>query len=264
MSFPDEMRPWLEEQGYAAVAPKDDTKGKRPDMAKTAIFYRRERFDALWEDHRSRIVLAALKHRSSGRVLYVASCHLEGAPPEAAVRFTQTRKALESLARHQAASGIDPTACSMVFAGDFNETEDGAVCRCLGSGGLPKDFRAPQFPEVEISKSDFAHPFGLSDLYAQGRGPWPRRPPTLCAPLDEGCGARAADAFTAIDFVFYSHRTLLPVAVRQPFSTEQVEATLGIGIPSAWHFSDHVPVGGIFKFVDADSLVADASRVSVL
>ena len=46
---------------------------------------------------------------------------------------------------------------------------------------------------------------------------------------------------------FYSCKTLSPVAVRAPFTPEQQEATIEGSIPAEWHFSDHVPLGGVFQ-----------------
>lgn len=46
---------------------------------------------------------------------------------------------------------------------------------------------------------------------------------------------------------FYTCNTLSPVAVRAPLTGEQYEATIERSIPAEWHFSDHVPVGGIFQ-----------------
>lgn len=264
-TFPEEMLAWLSEAGYAAAAPMDDSKGKYPDMAKAAIFYKSARFESLWQDHRSRVVLAALRHSASGRLLYVASCHLEGAPWEAAKRFTQCKKALESVARHQKSAGVDPTACALVFAGDFNEGDDGAVCKCLVEGGLPKGFRVPSLPEEEITKADFAHPFRLTDLYALApcRKRWPSRPATLCPPPEESAAWGNSVSFGAVDFMFYSHSALQPVAVREPFSQEQLEATAVNGIPCLWHFSDHVPIGGVFNFVDNGERSVNGAEVSI-
>lgn len=42
--------------------------------------------------------------------------------------------------------------------------------------------------------------------------------------------------------------SLIPVAIRRPLTPEQQAATATQGIPAEWHFSDHVPVGGVFRF----------------
>lgn len=252
LTFSEEFT-FLAEGGYGSVAPKDDSKGKYPDMAKTAIFYREDRLEKVWEDHRSRIVLAAFRHWASGQLLYVASCHLEGAPSEAATRFTQCRKALESIQRNQQALKVDPAECAVAFAGDFNETDEGAVCHCLRNGGIMQNFRTPSLPDVEITKVDFSHDFQLSDLYSSGSLPWSVRPDTFCAPPEVTAAWGNTPSFGAVDFIFYSRRTLQPIAIREPFSAEQVKATASIGIPAAWHFSDHVPIGAIFKFVNSEA-----------
>jgi len=236
---------FLPDAGYGWVEPKDDSKGKYPDLSKCAIFFKKEKFEKVWQDQRSRIVLAALRHRASDRMLYVASCHLEGAPSEAATRFTQTRKALDSVRKQmmkdQKQRGVEPATCALVFAGDFNEGQDGAVCHCLRTGGLNTSFRAPQLPYEELTKADYSHEFELTDLY--GDDAVASRPPTFRAP---------GSPFVAIDFVFFSHASLQPVALRRPFTDAQLEAAASGGIPSQWHFSDHVPVGGVFKFASPD------------
>eukprot|EP00662_Eupelagonemidae_sp_cell21_P009060 gene9060-24798_t len=63
------------------------------DMAKCAVFYKPARVALEWSEHRSRAVLAALRHLPSGRVVWVTSCHLEGAPHKAEERFCQLTKA---------------------------------------------------------------------------------------------------------------------------------------------------------------------------
>ena len=213
--------------------------------------FQTQRFQLVWHEHRSRVVLAALRH-SSGRLLYVASCHLEGAPWEAATRWKQTKSALNRIQKDQEKRNVDPEACALVFAGDFNGPEGSASCECLRSGGLLKDFRDPWAPNAELEPADYTHDFKLSDLYASG---FANRPPTFAAPPERGPAH-----FTAIDFMFYSHRTLRPVAVRVPFTKAQATAAQQSGIPCAWHLSDHVPIGGIFEFKPEPQEDTDAGR----
>ena len=220
---------------YSAVPPKDDSKGKIPELAKCAIFFKTEKLQQIWHEHRSRVVLCALKHQT-GQVIYFASCHLEGAPGEGRTRLTQLRKALQSIRKHQEQSGFDPLNCAMVFAGDFNEDESGPIVRSLDL--KPGD----TVDETEL----FAHGLHLADLYDPKLGPFSQRPPTFGAPLASGKAK-----LRAIDFVFYTCNTLSPVAVRAPLTVEQYEATIERSIPAEWHFSDHVPVGGIFQLSES-------------
>lgn len=243
LTFEEEFS-FLATAGYGSIAPKDDSKGKRPDMAKTAIFYKGDRLQKLWHETRSRLIIAAFKHLGSGEVLYVVSCHLEGAPWQGATRFTQTQNALESIRKNQRQQGFDPSSSAVIFAGDFNEGDEGAVCRALLDGGLSTAFRHPSFPDVEVVKDDYAHEFLMSDLYVHGVSGEAGRPATFCAPAED-----AGPGFAAIDFVFFTHNTLQPTAVRTPFTEEQMRATTGVYIPAPWHFSDHVPVGGVFQFL---------------
>mmetsp|Transcript_112929 Transcript_112929/g.319506 ORF Transcript_112929/g.319506 Transcript_112929/m.319506 type:complete len:440 (-) Transcript_112929:26-1345(-) len=244
-TFEAEFGDLLSEAGYGWVEPKDDSKGKFPEMAKCAIFYKADRFEKVWQEHRSRVVLAAFRHRPSGRPVYVASGHLEGAPWQVVARFTQARKALDSIKRQMAKDKVVPVSCAFIFAGDFNETEDSAVCHCLREGGLARGYRAPGLPDEELTSSDYAHAFDLADLY----GTASNRPPTFCAPAEESAAWGSSPTFAAVDFVFYSRGALRPVAVRRAFTEAQRRATEGVGIPAEWHPSDHVPIGGVFEFI---------------
>merc|ERR1712242_23394 len=120
----------------------------------------------------------------------------------------------------------------LIFAGDFNEEERGAVCRLLSEGQLSKSFRSPDFPDAELTKTDITHSFELKNLY-QGR-----KQPTFCAPP---CETQPTFGFAVVDFIFYSQRSLRPVAIRQSFTMEQAAATCSdthrVGIPAVWHFS---------------------------
>jgi mRNA deadenylase 3'-5' endonuclease subunit Ccr4 len=239
----EEERLFLEEIGYAAVAPKDDSKGKYPDMAKPAFFYRPEKLELRWADHRSRVVLACFEHLPSKKFIYAATCHLEGAPWEGEKRVAQTKKALESLQRKMLADKCKLDEAYLVFAGDFNEDERGAVCHLLSKGQLSNSFRSPDYPDMELTKSDISHNFALRNLY-EGRNQ-----ATFCAPP---CVTQPTFGFAIVDFLFYSQKSLRPLAMRESFTAEQTKMTCSntsrVGIPAVWHFSDHVPIGGIFEF----------------
>ncbi|CAJ1409429.1 unnamed protein product [Effrenium voratum] len=233
-TFEEEFCEFLAGASYGAVAPRDDSQGKIPELAKCAIFFKSSKLELLWTDHRSRAVLCALRHLPSHQVVYVASCHLEGHPGEGATRLTQLRKALQSIRRHQQQSGFLDSA--LIFAGDFNEDETGAVCQSLKR---PED----------------AEGFRLSDLYASHgkRGLRGARPPTFAAPGSE---------LRAIDFVFYSEH-LVPRAIRAPFTAEQLAAAAKDAIPADWHFSDHVPLGATFAWRNEETASGAESAVVV-
>ncbi|CAK8997123.1 Hypothetical protein (Fragment) [Durusdinium trenchii] len=186
-SFVEEFK-FLAPAGYSAVPPKDDSKGKIPELAKCAIFFKTEKFEHIWQEHRSRVVLCALK------------CYDQ----------------------------------AVIFAGDFNEDDSGPVVRSLAS---KRDKDDKDFEEL------VDHGFGLADLYSER---FEARPPTFGAPPTRGTETK----LRAIDFMFYTPRALRPVAIRAPFTPEQQQATIEHSIPAQWHFSDHVPLGGIFELTD--------------
>ncbi|CAE7331119.1 CCR4 [Symbiodinium natans] len=259
-SFAEEFA-FLAEGGYAAVEPRDDSKGKkRPEMAKSAIFFKSSRFELVWSENRSRAVLAALKHVPTDELIYVVSCHLEGAKPEAAARVSQVKSALERLRLDQLRRNLDPKECPLIFAGDFNCEEDSAVCHLLSSGALSKDFRDPWAPDKELLKADFSHEWALRDLYGEVCGSLlKQRPVTFCSPNDAGGAPLAA----CVDFVFYSHLSLRPTAVRLPLDEAQEEAARARAIPADWHISDHVPLGGVFAIRKAEEKT-DASSIELV
>lgn len=67
------------------------------------------------------------------------------------------------------------------------------------------------------------------------------------------CSSRRFSFWFSCCLRFYTDKTLSPVAVRAPFTPEQEEATLERSIPAEWHFSDHVPIGGIFQLSGTQS-----------
>merc|ERR1712232_405332 len=189
------------------------------------------------------VVLACFDHVPSNKLVYAATCHLEGAPWEGEKRVAQTKKALESVQRRMLADKCNLEESLLVFAGDFNEDDNGAVCHLLREGQLSESFRSPEYPDTSMTKNDINHGFMLKNLY-EGRNQ-----PTFCAPP---CETQSTFGFATVDFMFYSHRSMRPVAIRETFTTEQAKITCSdtssMGIPAVWHFSDHVPIGGVFEF----------------
>jgi len=161
--------------------------------------------------------------------------------------LAQTKKALESLTRKILADQGKIEESCLFFAGDFNEEETGAVCQLLGEGRLSASFRSPSYPESQLTKSDISHSFAMKNLYHG------RYLPTFCA---LPCVTQPTFGFALVDFLFYSHTSLRPMALREPFTVEQARLTCSdtsrVSIPATWHFSDHVPIGGVFEFA-ADS-----------
>lgn len=231
---------FLAEGGYGVVEPKGEKSGKSPKseegLAKCAIFFKHSSFVLEWKEHRSRAVLAALRHRRSQQLLFVVSCHLEGAPWQAAKRLSQTKSALERLQLEMRRRRLKVEDCAVVFAGDFNGPPASASCEFLRHGELPEGFQDPWAPEESMAAA--SHDFRFDDLYEDSKK---KRPPTFCSP-------ETTSGPCCIDYVFYTPGLLSPVAVRLPFTEEQLKAAAAVGIPSEWHPSDHVPLGGVLRF----------------
>lgn len=271
LSFWQEFE-WMDGAGYDAVEPRDgkatpprspprgedgppvevllskaskDLAQKRPEMAKCAILFKKERVELLWTEHKSRTVVASFRHRPSGEVLYVVNCHLEGHPQQAATRFRQMQSALQAVSKEQKKAGHDNGNSSLVFCGDFNGPPDGGVCHCLRTGAMCPDFRDPWAPEEPLVKERFEIPHRLRDLYEDAG--WP--------------ATFLVNEPTSIDFLFYTPSRLRAVGRRRPFTDEQFEVARREKLPCAFHVSDHVPIGGVFEFAEKGDEIPEPAWV---
>eukprot|EP01062_Namystynia_karyoxenos_P084455 TRINITY_DN9937_c0_g1_i1.p1 TRINITY_DN9937_c0_g1~~TRINITY_DN9937_c0_g1_i1.p1 ORF type:complete len:393 (+),score=121.47 TRINITY_DN9937_c0_g1_i1:91-1269(+) len=236
------------EAGASDAAPAAAAAEPSSLMAKTAIFFKAERMELVWSENRSRALLAALRHRPSGQLVYIVNVHLEGNPIKVPQRISQLKSSLKRVAADQSKRKVAPADCAMVVAGDFNAIAGSASNLCLANGGLPKTFRDPWAgDDVVVTKEDYRHPYPLSDIYQVCDGLEPGEDDGRCRThFSRDCAQGSP-----IDHVFYSHRTLRPIARRRVLTPEQLRAVRAEHLPSEWHPSDHLPVGAVFELLQS-------------
>jgi len=129
-----------------------------------------------------------------------------------------------------------------IIGGDLNSRPDSAVYRWLSQGKLTADDIAQLRREIDtemgkefgsmVVVEDFAaeHTLHLRSAYA-ALG----EPPTNFTKAFTGC----------IDFIFYTHQTLMPTHVLSPQPLLREDGT-AVVLPDSHHASDHVPLAATF------------------
>eukprot|EP00435_Cladocopium_sp_Y103_P025212 s2336_g6.t1 len=179
----------LEEAGYIALVPPKDDGG----IEKPVTFVRREKFQVVASDYRSRAGLHALRLAKSqnckaSKLLLIANVHLQGNPLAVATRRQQLRSALRRLRRL-----AGETEAAAVLAGDFNELAGSALHGELQSGML-EDGESWKFLDAHSS-----NPF---------------------------CTFRAAGRCDRIDFIYHTG-SVAARALRKSLATEEEERLRG-------------------------------------
>ena len=226
------------DHGYSIVAPYDKLLDKDPAkanrLAKTALLYKSNEFELKWSDNRSRTLLCGLKHRSTGQLLYIINCHLEGNPVKVQDRFTQLKSAFKIMQRNQKKDGIDPVEANLVVCGDFNCARECSPYALLSTGSLAAGFVDPWNADEVVTTQDYSVPYSLQDTYRALRQP---DRPTFCA------NKRSS----LIDFVFASS-SMQVHANREVHTAEQWDHAKEMGVPCDWHPSDHFAIGSALTF----------------
>ncbi len=201
---------------YEYVQPRGNGKKKQHagqhTFTRPFLFFRRERFALVWENVRSRAVLAQLADKQTGRTLLAASVHLQGGAAGESDRQNQLRNVSRFLGERLASlPEAERANAGVVIAGDFNcELEADA----FGEMGLRPAFAREDVP--------FTHKWG------QGNPQF----------------------FSLLDQVFWSVKTMRRVRFRNPFSAgDWTEYLRFKGLPNERHQSDHVPLAATFEFV---------------
>lgn len=101
----------MEKRGYGSLFQKEKKQLKKVG---NAIFFNKEKLELVWFNHRSRVLIAALKlktkkeekeeednNNEQEKIICVCNVHLEGNPKLFVKRFSQMKSALEQLQRYQ-------------------------------------------------------------------------------------------------------------------------------------------------------------------
>ncbi|GLC33494.1 hypothetical protein PLESTB_000081100 [Pleodorina starrii] len=219
--------------GYAGFI--QDRRGGE-SLISNAILYRTDKLGLVWQESRSRALLAAFAFwdgLGQQQLLYVANLHLEGSPYRPNDRISQTRSALQRLEAHQRQHGIDPADAAVVVCGDFNSGRHETVCHFLHRGRLEGGTTEPHLPKVEVTKTSIAHPYALHEAYSSGGHelPFTRKVPSLASTLD---------------FIWASCQ-LEVAALYWPVECRHEGLIEHQALPNQHYPSDHLPIGAVLR-----------------
>eukprot|EP00928_Gymnodinium_smaydae_P083884 TRINITY_DN67126_c0_g1_i1.p1 TRINITY_DN67126_c0_g1~~TRINITY_DN67126_c0_g1_i1.p1 ORF type:complete len:278 (+),score=55.85 TRINITY_DN67126_c0_g1_i1:64-834(+) len=160
-AFAEDLQPLLASLDYASIMQEDKHRGPNHQTG-NATFYKEDLFDLVWQEHRSRVLLVALKHRPSGVEVVFANAHLEGDPAKSMERVQQARSALQCASKR-------PGPHAMLLCGDFNAPlESSAVASFLSFGAvLPGVVEfGREVPQQGGQACEQGHPYSLQTAYA--------------------------------------------------------------------------------------------------
>lgn len=174
-------------------------------FTKPQLLYRKARWRMLWSESRTRVVLAAFEDLEHPQLppLCVWSVHLTGGPSEAAVK--ERAQQIASALRNFRKHVKGRPAHVQLVCGDFNDTE--------------------RFDTLEAE--------GLTDVLAQHGLEYPTH--------QWAHTGHPEYATSTIDHV-YADASLRLVAVREPWTEEERREVATLGLPTAFHPSDHTPI----------------------
>jgi len=198
------------------------------------------RLSLVWAQHRSRTLSTVLHDGQAKASVAIVNCHLEGCPSASLKRVQQLQSALEGV-RH--AGSLQAPHASLVLAGDFNSTAEGAVAAYLSFGSVPQGTReawglagSTAVPDEACAVA--AHAYQLQSVYG----------------LDDPRAFSFAPSGRSgwhglLDHVWYDGRHLRCVSRRQLVASEaHLDALLTMGMPSAASPSDHLPCGATLRW----------------
>jgi len=206
----------LAKLGYEALM-QDNPKRTDAQPCGNATFWRRDKFELMWSEHRSRTLLTGFKIKAvkANNTLTVINAHLESSQEKFSGRAAQVHSALEKAGRH------DPGA-STILVGDFNTGADSQLCKVL------REYEWHGFAMA----SAYEHPDAESTS------------PVVDATF------RANGHSYLIDHLWYGHGQLQLCKVLQPLNAEARSISLGpnaSGLPDRNVPSDHIPIGAVFE-----------------
>jgi len=183
-----------------------------------ATFWRRDKFELSWSDHRSRTLLTEFKMKPAltQNSLIVINAHLESNQEKFHARASLVHSSLSKAVRR------NPSA-SLILTGDFNTGADSSLCEVL---------REHNWFGIPLA-SAYEHPAASS----------------TSAVVD--ATFRVHGHSYIIDHIWYQHSHLQLKQLLQPLSAQARAASLGptaLGLPDMHVPSDHIPVGAIFQW----------------
>jgi len=178
--------------------------------------------------------------------LYICNAHLDGNPLKPHERFNQMKSLFAQLKKEELTGTFSIK--EAIICGDFNCDHKSGIYELVTSGKLTKEFRNPITPDLAYTKEDFSietHAgvsLDFSSAYAKVSSDGGEPDFTFAAPNHRR---------DPLDFIFYTHKSLKPVAVSDPMlllnnSKQQVESE---GIPNDWIPSDHLLLAAVFELV---------------
>eukprot|EP00033_Pygsuia_biforma_P002459 GCRY01002727.1.p1 GENE.GCRY01002727.1~~GCRY01002727.1.p1 ORF type:complete len:323 (+),score=40.29 GCRY01002727.1:144-1112(+) len=226
--FFDESSPLAE--NYRCIT-QTDRKKRAGHTTGVATFFRQSEFECVWESHRSRALIVALKHRATEKLIYIVNSHLEGNPKKPEERVNQLRSVLQVvISRFQQKFPGEVIVC-----GDFNCQMNSCPVHLLLNGSVSKGMMEEGISAVS---KDFKHPFQFKEVSQPDVG----RSFTFMVPTM---------LHSCVDFIFAT-TGLQKLASMPVLLGEDKFVTPEKGIPSFLHPSDHVPIGTVLK-INPDS-----------
>jgi len=208
------------------------------DHTKPSIAYNGEKFELIWSNPRSRIVIALFRMRENGQLFFLANCHLQGGWKNEEQRYFQLRSTLGIIMKYVQENKVDNFKC--FICGDLNSSPDNVAPMLLKQGKLTEDQIVKIFGEEKKDKYTFSHNIILQDSYEnleEGRRPFSFK-----------YGVNN-DAFRdRLDYIFYSSDSIELEYIRDTTTQEEKDTEKEWGLPNLNHPSDHFPIVARFTF----------------
>lgn len=197
------------------------------------------------EDHRSRTLLTALEHITSGKLIIICNVHLDGHPSKEALRFNQVKSTMKSICkmRRKLISSYSNRTEDDIFTfmcGDFNSGPSDCIYKLMLEGKLSKESTYSYYDDIalesktiQVTSSDYSLPISFSPYSTEIQ-------PTFMVK-----GLRSE----ALDFIWTSGALESSSRV-YPASVEEIKELMLNFLPSLKWPSDHLPIISDFSFLD--------------
>lgn len=208
-----------------------------------AVYWKREVFDLVWCEERSRAVLCEFatsgfkngERPSAPTQIYVVNVHLEGSPFKGSTRVSQLRHALHRLENRFAQNGTKTETARVIVVGDFNSQRHDSPCRLLEDGWLDaKDDVSVHRNSEGNEVPEISHPFNFVEAYSV----YGMEPSFTHMRNSVGC---------RLDFLWCTDNIKVQALI-DPVPQGLEDTIRSQGIPNNVLPSDHVPIGAYLKF----------------